>query len=97
MIVVNDRWVIQVDDYNYIVCQNKPVMKKRPDGSSGLSYPSRSYHRTLSEACKAILDEEVRISLSDGTKTLSEAVTAISEVRNEVMGLIDKILEDDGR
>ena len=96
MIVVNDRWVIDVDAYNYIVCKNKPI-KEVKDGKEFIRYPSRSYHRTLSDALQAICDEEVRISLGESTKTLAEAVTAISEVRNEVMGLIDKILEDDGR
>lgn len=96
MIVVNDRWVIDVDAYNYIVCKNKPRPKEK-NGKTYMEYPTVSYHRTLSEACKAILDEEVRISMGEGTKTLAEAVTAMREVCSEMRGLIDKILEDDGK
>ena len=97
MIVVNNRWVIQVDEWNYTVCQNKPRQNTRKDGKVETRYPIKSYHRTLSDALQAICDEEVRISLTDDTKTLAEAIADVRRVRNEVRKMIEELLEDDGK
>lgn len=92
MITVNDRWVIQVDQNNYTVCRNNP----KPDKKTGrVTYDAEGYFRTLSGALEYISDEEVRISLSDGDKTLSEAVSTVARVRNEMSELIRRVLEDD--
>lgn len=97
MIAVNERWIIQIDDYNYTVCQNKPQEYTLKDGSKGVRYPTRGYFRTVTDALQFIFDEEVRVSLGDGTKSLCEAVEAIRTARNEVRGMIDRIMEDDRR
>lgn len=93
MITVNDRWVIQVDPNNYIVCQNKPKTDKR---TGKVSYDAEGYFRSLSDALEYISDEEVRISLSDGDKTLPEAVSTVARVRNEMSALLRQILEHGG-
>lgn len=91
MIRVNERWIIQVDEYNYVVCQNKPKLSTK-EGKEYTTYPAKGYFRGLPEALRFIFNEEVRISLADGEKSLLEAVDAISRVRDELGGQFDAIL-----
>lgn len=92
MIVVNERWVILVDEYNYIVAPNKP-MKDSKTGAD--KYRAKAYCRSLSNALECILEEEVRISLADGEKSLGEAVSTVRTVCEEMRSLFDRFLEDD--
>ena len=93
MVTVNERWVIQIDEWNYTVCQNKPRIKVK-DGKERTEYPVKGYFRGLPEALQFIFNEEVRISLADGNKTLAEAVTAVSRVRDEMHELFAGIMEE---
>lgn len=95
MITVNERWIIQVEGYNYIVCKNAPKLTTNKDGKERTEYPTRGYFHTFSQALQFISDEEVRISLSDGDKTLPEAVTTVRRVRDEMHRKIDEMLKED--
>lgn len=92
MIVVNERWVILVDEYNYIVAPNKP-MKDSKTGAD--KYKAKAYCRSLSDALERVLEEEVRISLADGEKSLGEAVSTVRTVCEKMRSTFDRILEDD--
>lgn len=92
MIIVNDNFVIKTDEHNYIVCANKPTIKTK-DGKTSTEYPVKGYFGDLGGALRFISDEEVRISLSKGDRTLLEALTEVRRVRNEVREMIDAVLE----
>jgi hypothetical protein len=96
MVRVNDDWVVDVDTYNYILKRDMHRMvrgKKKEDPDVPL-YTIKGYFPSLSAALNHLGEEMVRERLTEGVRTLREAVQAIQECREEWRKITADILED---
>lgn len=89
MIEINERWIIDVDESNYMPARtSKGFIDKK---SGAMRYPHNAYFTKLSDAITYIIRQDVRAGLSDGTYDLENAVRRIVEVTEEYSGLFKKI------
>lgn len=89
MIDVNERWIIDVDEYNYMPARkNKGYIDKK---TGATKYPHGAYFNRLSDAITYIIRQDVRAGLSDGVYGLGEAVRHIVEITDEYSELFAKI------
>ena len=86
MIKIDDEYVIDMDECNYIlkkkVERKKNVERKKEDEKD--RYRSIGYYRSLQEALTAYYRENVRASLLNRSCTLPEALSTISDVSDQV-------------
>lgn len=84
MVRVNDKYGINVDEYEYTVVQFITAGEKSK--KKGEEYAkSMCYCSTFTGAIKAINKYMVRDSLADHDMSLDEAVRAIEEVNTELL------------
>ena len=97
MIRINDDWIVDVDDNNYILKKDLHCVRirKNKDGTftEGNGYSTIGYFSTLDKALDRLGEEMVRNGLKDASHTLETAVQTIRECRNEWRKLTKKILE----
>lgn len=87
MIELVDGWLIDVDSMSY-------TLKRRLKGTSKKGEPIErdeihGYYSSLEGALKALGREIVRENLKDGSHTLTDALSIVSEARKTVEDLIE--------
>jgi len=87
MIRVNDNYVIEVDPYNYTPKENL----HRTDKNGDPLFKTIGYYNNLRSAVKGVLDYDIKKSLSDGDKSLYEAVRVLNEAYSRLDKLINSI------
>lgn len=96
MIRVNDDWVIDVDEYNYILKKDmhRSRERRRKDGTPYIEddYTVRGYFSTLDRALNRLGEEMVRERLKDGAHDLREATQAIRECTGRFVALTEYIV-----
>ena len=93
MVRVNDRYGINVEEYEYTVVQILTAGEKSK--KKGEEYTrTMGYYSTFTGAIKAIDKYMVRDALAERDMSLDEAVRAIREVNNELLrnlGTVDMV------
>ena len=103
MIRVNDDWVIDVDEYNYILKKDMHRSRERvrKDGTPYIEddYTVKGYFSTLERALNRLGEEMVRERLKDGAHDLREATQAIRECTGKFVLMRNSVLaeEQEGR
>ena len=101
MIRINDDWVIDVDQYNYILKKDLHIVRtrKNKDGSEAEEhgYKVAGYFSSLSGALRGFGEEIIRDKLKEPSRTLSEAVTAIRECQEEIRRLVELVEDAEGK
>ena len=91
MIRINDDWIIDVDQYNYIIKKDMHKMVKARDGKTMVpGYTTIGYYGSLRKALEALGEEMVRDTLRGGSRTLCEAVQTVRECKEEWDALVRK-------
>lgn len=94
MIRVNEDWIIDVDNYNYILKKNlhkKVKQKNRKESIMVDAFDTVGYYRTLSGAFEALGKEIIKDKLSTASCTLAEATGVLKECREEWKQLVDEV------
>ena len=92
MIRINDDWVVDVDQYNYILKKDMHREEKSRDGKSMVPvYNTVGYYGSLRKALDALGGEIIRDKLRGGSRTLCEAVQAIRECTDEWRRLVEEV------
>lgn len=84
---LDDKYVILVDDYNYTLSRIR--IKKSGEHEGEEYYTPEKYYHSLKDALKGYYGIIVRDALSKGEKTLSQALTTISECLDLVVSVIE--------
>lgn len=84
MIRINDDWVINIDEYNYILARD--LHKKNKHGVD--TYKTEGYFSGVSEALTALADKMVKDELKMPVCTLNEAVSTIRKVYTDLVEAI---------
>jgi hypothetical protein len=95
MIRINDDWIVDVDDYQYILKQDmhRTTSRKQKNGTVNDDevYITRGYFGTLDKALERLGEEMVREKLKAGSPSLQEAVHTIRECRDEWRRLVEEV------
>ena len=92
MIRINDDWVVDVDQYNYILKKDMHREEKSRDGKGMVPvYNTVGYYGSLRKALDALGGEIIRDKLRGGSRTLCEAVQAIRECEAEWKRLVEEV------
>lgn len=98
MIRINDDWIIDVDEYNYILKRDmhRRTSRKKKDGSVVEEdvYVNKGYFSNMEKALERVREEMVREGLKDASHTLETAVHAIREVTEEWRRITANIMEE---
>ena len=95
MIRVNDDWVIDVDDHNYILKKDLHKTVKSKDGKSMIpAYKTIGYFSSPARALDRLGEEIIRDKLSEPMAGLREVAEAIREARAEWRELVRMVTED---
>ena len=94
MIKINNDWFIDIDKYNYTLCRDQH--KTRSVKKNGVEveenvYTTVGHFSSLDKALNQLGEEIIRYKLMDAEYTLNEALTAISECREEWRRLVEEI------
>ena len=91
MIRINDDWVIDVDDRNYILKKDLHTDRKRKDGTTEHGWNIKGYFSSPGKALERFGEEIVRERLSVSNIGLSDAVRIIRESMEEYRKIIEGI------
>ncbi len=98
MIRINDDWIIDVDEYNYILKRDmhRRTSRKKKDGSVVEEdvYVNKGYFSNMEKALERVREEMVREGLKDASHTLETAVHTIREVTEEWRRITANIMEE---
>ncbi len=95
MIRVNDDWVIDVDDHNYVLKKDLHKTVKSKDGKRMIpAYKTIGYFSSPASAIDRLGEEIIRDKLKEADRTLAEACRAIRECTDEWRELTEQILEE---
>jgi hypothetical protein len=95
MIRINDDWVIDVDEHNYILKKDLHKTELSRDKKKMVpAYAVKSYHPSLLRALERLHEEIIRDRLREPDRCLAEACGAIRECTDEWRELARQILED---
>lgn len=93
MIRINDDWVVDVDQYNYILKKDMHREEKSRDGKSMVPvYNAVGYYGSLRKALERLGEETIRDKLRGGSRTLCEALQTIRECTEEWRKLCEGVL-----
>lgn len=84
---LDDKYVILVDEYNYALSRIRVKKSGRHEGEE--YYTQEKYYHSLADALKGYYGIIVKDALLNGEKTISQALTAISECRDRVVSTIE--------
>lgn len=94
MIRVNEDWIIDVDNYNYILKRDLHKQTRQKIGSKYViadAFETVGYYRALSGAFEALGKEIIKDKLSTASCTLAEATVVLKECREEWKRLVDEV------
>lgn len=91
IITVYDGWLILVDDNQWTLAKDGGEVWKRTKKSR---YRAKGYYASLRAALKACYEANVRSRLQDGTHTLTQALTIISEEQKRLEQFIEDNIPD---
>lgn len=90
MIVINDKWTIQTDPRNYIVCQDHVTQEGE---HAGEHYQTQEgFYSTLNGALQAIINRETMDVLSEGNFSLREAIQEIRRIQQDLRRTIESAI-----
>ena len=93
MIRINDDWIIDVDQYNYIIKKDMHKMVKARDGKTMVpGYTTVGYYGSLRRALEALGEEIIRDKLASDSLTLAEALQTIRECKAEWDEAVRKVV-----
>ena len=91
IITVYDGWLILVDDNQWTLAKDGGEVWKRTKKSR---YRAKGYYASLRAALKACYEANVRSKLQDGTHTLAQALSIISEEQKRLEQFISDNIPD---
>lgn len=91
IITIYDGWLILVDDNQWTLAKDGGEVWKRTKKSR---YRAKGYYASLRAALKACCEANVRSRLQDGTHTLAQALTIISEEQKRLEQFIEDNIPD---
>lgn len=96
MITVNDRYIIQVDKYNFIVCKNDPhTVTDSKTGRSRTEYTVVGYLGSLENALFLIRRLMIRDGLENADTDLAGALRMVRQITDEFERTIKRMLGED--
>lgn len=90
MITVNKDWVIIVDEKNYAVCRNKPMVDKK---TGKVSYDAVAYYSNRG-ALGYIIKQSGQNALIDKETDLQGVINIIQTTQEEIAEIIKKAIPD---
>lgn len=99
MIKVNEKYLIDVDDYNYTVYEDKPsTYFDKSKNKDVIKRPVVGYYSSLSKALLGIRDRMVRDELKNLEGTIEEALRVVNNITSDFQSVMDRILaEQEGK
>ena len=94
MIRVNDEWVIDVDDHNYVLKKDLHRLEKSRDKKTMVpAYKTVGYFSSPARALDRLGEEILRDRLREPIQGLEELADAIGEAQTEWRRLVFTIME----
>jgi len=93
MIRVNDDYIIEIDNYNFTAKRDLHQARIKKDGSTEDQFKTVGYYGDFSSAIRGIIRDMNIRELSDGVKTLEEALGIILKNNIRFEELLTKVLE----
>lgn len=97
MIRINEDWIIDVDDHNYILKRDMHTDRIRKDGKVEHVYNIKGYFSSPDKALKSFGEEIVRDRLKESEMGLPEAVQAIRESIEGWNRTVKSIMRTEGK
>ena len=94
MVRINDDWVVDVDEYCYMLKRDLHRDTVRKTGEVEHRYKIVGYYQTLDKALIALGEQMNKETLSEGLHSLPQAVTAIAENRMRWEELVNEVLKE---
>ena len=93
MIKIDDHYIIEIDEYNYVLKKiQKPKKERKSDEDV---YRAVGYYRTLADAVSSYYKKTITDHLLDaGDMDLKEAVEKVAQISEEVTRTIENIMPD---
>ena len=94
MIRVNEDWIIDVDNYNYILKKDLHKKIKQKNNNETVmvdAFETVGYYGVLSGAFEALGNEIIKDKLATASCTLAEATGVLKECRDEWKQLVDEV------
>lgn len=95
MIRINNDWIIDVDEHNYILKRDMHADRIRKDGKVEHVYNIKGYFSSPDKALKSFGEEIIRDRLKASEMGLPEAVQAIRECIGEWTQTVRKITSEE--
>ena len=83
MIRVNDNYIVDVDDMNFIAKEDKHKTNTDKNGITKNVYYTIGYYGTLEGALDGIRRDMIKKSLAEGEVSLKEAIEVINKANYE--------------
>lgn len=99
MIKVNEKYLIDVDNYNYTVYENKPsTYFDKSKNKEATNYPVVGYYSSLYKALLGVRDRMVRDELKNLEGSLEEALRVVNNITSDFQSVMERILaEQEGK
>lgn len=93
MILINEKWCIQVDEHNYMPSRyDKPIPRLDKDtGKESITYRAECFCKDLSHALEWIIDKEVSEYSKNADISLGQALQYMSDVKDEIVKLVNEV------
>ena len=93
MIRINDDWVIDVDEHNYILKRDMHIETVRKDGRQQHVYKVEGYFSSPQKALKAFGEEIVRDRLKAAEMGLADAVRTVQDTYEEWRRVVEEAMK----
>lgn len=93
MIRINDDWIIDVDEHNYILKRDMHTDRIRKDGKVEHVYNIKGYFSSPQKALKAFGEEIVRDRLKASEMGLADAVRTIQDTYEEWRRVVEEAMK----
>lgn len=92
MILIDDDFVIDVDINQYIVKFDRHKTKTNKSGEEIKVFDTLGYYSRLDKAIRGVIDFKVKKMLSEGEKSLEEALLIIEMVTDQIDEKLSEVI-----
>lgn len=87
MIKVIDDWVIDTDSYCFIAEQ----ITSKKDKNGNIIVKNKTYHATVSDAVRRIMNEKIKDAVADGEKEMRDFFAEMIAINDEFKSILKEV------
>ena len=87
MIIVIDDWIIDTDGYCFIAEQ----ITDKKDKRGNVIVKNKTYHASVSDAVRRIMNEKVKCTVADGDKEMREFFAEMVAINDKFKSILNEV------